>query len=62
MATSFMGLFIYFVTPDTAEWVEWQESTRFMWLLMLLAGSGVIYLAGLWISGLRVRHLVTKNA
>jgi putative peptidoglycan lipid II flippase len=62
VATSSMGLFIYFVAPDTAEWVEWQETTRFMWLLMLLAGSGVIYLAGLWLTGLRVRHLVTKNA
>lgn len=62
VANSAMGMFIFFVTPSTAEWVDWQELTRFMWLAMLLAGSGVIYLASLWLGGLRVQHLVTKNA
>ncbi len=62
MANGLMGAFIYFSTPDIAEWVEWEQVSRFMWLLMLLAGSGITYFASLWLSGLRVRHLVTKNA
>jgi putative peptidoglycan lipid II flippase len=62
VANSLMGLFIYFVAPETAEWVEWEQATRFMWLFMLLAGSGVIYFGSLWLSGLRIQHLVTKNA
>ncbi len=62
LANALMGSFIYFVTPEIAEWVEWEQSTRFMWLMFILAGSGVIYFASLWLSGLRVRHLITKNA
>ncbi len=62
LANSLMGLFIYILSPGTAEWVEWEQPMRFMYLFMLLIGSGIIYLASLWISGLRVQHLVTKNA
>ena len=62
VANTLMALFIYFVAPDTVEWVEWQQSTRFMRLSMLLAGSGAIYFGTLWLSGLRVQHLITKNA
>ena len=62
LANSLMGLFIYILSPGTAEWVEWEQPMRFMYLFMLLTGSGIIYLASLWISGLRVQHLVTKNA
>ena len=62
IANSLMAGFIYFIAPEVAEWVEWEQSTRFMWLMLILAGSGVIYFASLWLSGLRVQHLITKNA
>ncbi len=53
LAALMMAGFLIWQTPDLVSWHQWPASDRALRLSWLLFGGAVIYLAMLWISGVR---------
>ena len=56
LANMFMTLFLIWQTGPLSQWLAWSFAQSSWRLLILIGLSIVVYLLGLWISGLRWRH------
>lgn len=56
-----LALWLYVMTPDLTSWTTHFASWRAMHLAGLLASSALIYFVALWLSGVRVRHLMIQE-
>ncbi|WP_017443676.1 murein biosynthesis integral membrane protein MurJ [Gayadomonas joobiniege] len=56
-ASCVMLLFLYFIQPNTNEWLQMDLSQRIGYLIALIGAGGLVYLLAVALFGLRVRHL-----
>lgn len=57
-ANVLLAVWVWFGSGELQEWITQPTSWRIMHLCILLTSSGVIYFLGLWLAGLRPRHLL----
>lgn len=57
-ANLLLTLWLWFGAGDLSDWLTGNTAWRISHLLVLLAGAIVIYLAALWLAGLRPKHLL----
>ncbi len=62
LANSTMIAVLYWLTPELAQWIEWELRERVLGLFALISGAVVAYFGALWVTGLRVGHLRLENA
>lgn len=61
VANVLMGAVLWIGAGDLSTWLGWDATTRAMHLLGLVAAGALVYLATLWISGLRPKALLMKT-
>jgi putative peptidoglycan lipid II flippase len=52
-----MGAALFFFVPEISDWLEWGMSARILHLAFWVILGMVLYVASLWLSGLRPRHM-----
>ena len=60
-ANSVLCLFLYWVASATSVWISWGRQERFAHILILGIFAVIIYVAMLWISGLRYHDLKAQS-
>lgn len=60
-ANIILAMWLYYACEDLSIWMLQTISWRAMHLGFLLLSAGVIYLASLWLSGLRPQHLLIRD-
>ncbi|HVN41434.1 MAG TPA: hypothetical protein VMT50_01535, partial [Steroidobacteraceae bacterium] len=56
-----LGLFLWFVAGDTAQWIGMHMLKRVAWMSLLVAGGAALYFATLFLFGMRVSHLRVRS-
>lgn len=57
-ASLMMSGLIFYFSPPLESWFGFKILERVLTLLALIVGSSIVYLASLWITGLRPRHVL----
>jgi putative peptidoglycan lipid II flippase len=57
-ANTLLGVWLWFGTGDIQEWVTHRGSWRMLHLSVLLVSAVMVYFLGLWIAGVRPRHIL----
>lgn len=55
-ALSVLLLLIWWLNPDTTTWLNWSALQRIQHLALIVTSGVAVYLAGLWLTGLRLHH------
>lgn len=53
IANSLVFIWLYFMRGDISDWLHWRVAIRMFHLSLLLLMAGAIYLASLWLTGLK---------
>jgi putative peptidoglycan lipid II flippase len=61
-ANSILALFLWFMSDDLTVWFGWSSFSRIWHLTFLCGGSVLIYFSTLWLSGMKLRELIFKEA
>lgn len=61
LANSVLGLFLYWAPAATSVWISWGWQQRFSHIFFLGITSIIIYIATLWIAGLRYHDLKAQS-
>lgn len=59
-ANGVVGILLWFGAADTLQWVQWHWPQRVLHILVLGISAIVLYLAALWISGMRLHDFKAK--
>jgi putative peptidoglycan lipid II flippase len=57
VANAAMLALIWWLQAPATQWFAWHWQARFLHLLMIFVGAGIVYLVGLWLVGFRWREL-----
>ena len=57
MANCVLGIWLWFASGDIQNWLNATTLWRIEHLAGVMLSSGVIYLAVLWLTGMRVKHV-----
>ncbi|MDG6896451.1 multidrug transporter MurJ [Actinobacillus delphinicola] len=61
-SATLMGVILWYLSPNLAQWSAMHIGHRLMWLFGLMVAGGAIYATSLLILGVRLRHLLAENA
>jgi len=51
-----MACFLAWGVGDLGSWIQAPQSTKVVWLAVMVAAGAVVYFAALWLAGVRFRH------
>jgi putative peptidoglycan lipid II flippase len=60
-ANSILSLFLYWTASTTLVWITWSWQQRFLHIFILGISAIIIYIATLWVSGLRYHDLKAQS-
>jgi putative peptidoglycan lipid II flippase len=55
-----MTALVFYFNPSLEEWFVFSIKQRISWLIILIAGASLTYVATLFLTGLRLQHLLAK--
>lgn len=57
LANGGMACLLWKCTPEVTQWLDWGAASRCFFLLVLVLSAIIVYLLGLWLTGLRYAHM-----